>query len=66
MIPTKDLYDNLKQAVLQTQEDVEKVGRNKAAGVRVRKAMQEIRAIAAAIRKSVLEQGKEGGSDAGE
>jgi hypothetical protein len=53
-------YDNLKRLVNEVEEDVHKaVGGNKAAGTRVRKKMQEIKAAAQELRKRILE-GREG------
>ena len=52
----QDEYDRLRQIVETSAEDVAKaVGGNKAAGTRVRKAMQEIKAAAQDVRKKVLE-----------
>ncbi len=49
-------YDRLKQLVESAAEDVAKAaGGNKAAGTRVRKAMQDIKASAQELRKRVLE-----------
>lgn len=49
-------YERLKQAVHEIDEDINKAkGGNKAAGTRVRKAMQEVKNIAQDIRKKVLE-----------
>ncbi len=49
-------YDRLKQAVHEIEEDLRKAeGGNKAAGTRVRKAMQDIKNLAQDIRKKVLE-----------
>ncbi len=57
-------YDTLKRLVQDADEDVAKaIGGNKAAGTRVRKKMQEIKAAAQEVRKKVLE-GREGESDA--
>jgi hypothetical protein len=56
-------YDTLKRLVQEADDDVDKaIGGNKAAGTRVRKKMQEIKAAAQEVRKKVLE-GREG--DAG-
>ena len=53
-------YDTLKRLVQEADEDVAKaIGGNKAAGTRVRKKMQEIKAAAQEVRKKVLE-GREG------
>lgn len=49
-------YDSLKQLVAEVEDDLRKaVGGNRAAGTRVRKKMQEIKAVAQEIRKKVLE-----------
>ena len=49
-------YDNLKRLVDEAAEDVSKaIGGNKAAGTRVRKKMQEIKAAAQDVRKKILE-----------
>lgn len=49
-------YERLKQAIHDVEEDIRKAeGGNKAAGTRVRKAMQEVKNIAQEIRKRVLE-----------
>lgn len=49
-------YDTLKQLVEEAAEDVAKAaGGNKAAGTRVRKKMQEIKAAAQEVRKKILE-----------
>jgi outer membrane murein-binding lipoprotein Lpp len=49
-------YQQLKALVLQVEEDLAKaVGGNRAAGTRVRKAMQEIKNQAQEIRKRILE-----------
>ncbi len=49
-------YEQLKQLVEASNEDVAKAaGGNKAAGTRVRKAMQDIKAAAQDVRKKVLE-----------
>jgi hypothetical protein len=51
-----DLYDQLKELVVGAEEDFRKAaGGNKAAGTRVRKIMQEIKAKAQEIRTSMLE-----------
>ena len=56
-------YDTLKQLVVDAEPDVQKaIGGNKAAGTRVRKKMQEIKAAAQDVRKRILE-GREGESD---
>jgi len=49
-------YENLKRLVEEAAEDVGKAeGGNKAAGTRVRKKMQEIKAAAQAVRQKILE-----------
>ncbi len=49
-------YDTLKQLVESIGDDVAKaVGGNKAAGTRVRKAMQDIKNAAQEVRKKILE-----------
>jgi len=49
-------YENLKRLVESVAEDVAKAeGGNKAAGTRVRKAMQDIKAAAQEVRKKILE-----------
>ena len=49
-------YDRLVQLVQDVTDDMAKCeGGNKAAGTRVRKGMQEIKAAAQDVRKSVLE-----------
>jgi len=56
-------YEHLKQLVEACAEDVAKAaGGNKAAGTRVRRAMQDIKAAAQDVRKKVLEGRTEGGS----
>jgi|WetSurMetagenome_2_1015567.scaffolds.fasta_scaffold1844559_1 hypothetical protein len=51
-----EAFDKLKILVAAAEEDVAKVdGGNKAAGTRVRKAMQEIKAAAQDVRVKVLE-----------
>ena len=51
-----EAFDRLKAMVAAAEEDVVKVdGGNKAAGTRLRKAMQEIKAVAQEIRIKVLE-----------
>jgi len=53
-------YDTLKQLVAEVEDDVNKAtGGNKAAGTRVRKKMQDIKAAAQEVRKKILE-GREG------
>ncbi len=49
-------YENLKTLVEQVEEDITKAqGGNKAAGTRVRKTMQEIKAAAQDVRVKILE-----------
>ncbi len=49
-------YDRLKELVAAAEDDLLKAeGGNKAAGTRVRKAMQEIKAAAQDVRKKILE-----------
>lgn len=63
-------YETLKHLVEEAAEDVSKAeGGNKAAGTRVRKKMQEIKAAAQEVRKKILEgrgegEGSEGGAAA--
>jgi hypothetical protein len=58
-------YEQLKQLVIEAGDDVAKAqGGNKAAGTRVRKKMQEIKAAAQEVRKRILE-GREGESGTG-
>ena len=60
-------YETLKRLVTEAEEDVAKaVGGNKAAGTRVRKKMQEIKAAAQDVRKKILEgRDGEGGATGG-
>lgn len=49
-------FDELKRIVEQAEDDVAKAeGGNKAAGTRVRKAMQDIKNAAQDVRKKILE-----------
>ena len=49
-------FETLKQLVAEAEPDVQKAnGGNKAAGTRVRKKMQDIKAAAQEVRKKVLE-----------
>jgi len=51
-----EAFDRLKMLVAQAEEDVLRVERgNKAAGTRVRKSMQDIKAAAQEVRVKVLE-----------
>lgn len=59
-------YETLKKLVDEASDDVQKAsGGNKAAGTRVRKKMQEIKAAAQEVRKKVLEGrgGEEGDTE---
>ncbi len=50
-----EAYDRLVKLVHDVEEDIQKAeGGNKAAGVRVRKSMQEVKAVAQEIRVGVL------------
>ncbi len=54
--PSGDAFEELEKLVVAAKEDYQKaVGGNKAAGTRVRKSMQDIKAQAQAIRVKVLE-----------
>jgi len=54
--PAADEYEALKRLVAEAEGDYQKaIGGNKAAGTRVRKSMQDIKAAAQAIRVRVLE-----------
>ena len=54
--PGTDEYEKLKRLVAEAEGDYQKaIGGNKAAGTRVRKSMQDIKAQAQAIRVRVLE-----------
>lgn len=49
-------FETLKRLIVEVEEDVAKAqGGNKAAGTRVRKKMQEIKAAAQEVRKKILE-----------
>lgn len=57
-------YENLKRLVAEIEDDLNKaVGGNKAAGTRVRKRMQEIKAEAQKIRQRILEGREEAEPD---
>ncbi len=59
-----DLYDRLVQMVREAEDDIRKAaGGNKAAGTRARKAMQEIRETAQAIRVEILSKRGPGESE---
>ncbi len=52
-------YEKIKQLIAEIEEDVHKAeGGNKAAGTRVRKAMQDVKNTAQEIRKEILDIGK--------
>lgn len=54
-----EAYERLKRLVDEVADDLQKaVGGNKAAGTRVRKAMQDIKSVAQDIRVKILEIGK--------
>ncbi len=56
-----DEYEKLRQLVAEIEEDVRKAeGGNKAAGTRVRKAMQDVKNAAQEVRKKVLEMRDDG------
>ena len=58
-------FDDLKKVVAEIEDDINKVaGGNRAAGTRVRKAMQDIKSAAQAIRQRVLDsrETEEGGT----
>ncbi|MEM7682246.1 MAG: histone H1 [Planctomycetota bacterium] len=51
-----EYYEKLKTLIESCEEDVRKaVGGNRAAGTRVRKSMQDVKAAAQDLRKAVLE-----------
>ncbi len=55
-MPQMAEYEQLRELVESAADDVEKAtGGNKAAGTRVRKAMQEIKESAQNVRKKILE-----------
>ena len=54
-------YEQLKRLIAEVEEDVRKAeGGNKAAGTRVRKAMQDVKNAAQDVRKKVLEMRDDG------
>ena len=56
-------YERLKELVESAADDVAKAsGGNKAAGTRVRKAMQDIKDTAQSVRKKILEVRSQAGS----
>jgi len=59
-------YEQLKQLVESVSDDLAKAeGGNKAAGTRVRKAMQDIKAMAQDIRKKILDLRDDGDGGGG-
>jgi hypothetical protein len=59
-------FERLKTLVAQAEDDVKKAaGGNKAAGTRVRQAMQEIKAAAQDVREKILEMRDAGGASGG-
>lgn len=51
-----DIFDKLKNAILAAEEDAEKFEKgNKAAGVRLRKAMQDTKVLAQQVRQYVTD-----------
>lgn len=57
-------FERLKQMVNELDEEVAKAeGGNKAAGTRVRQAMQDIKAAAQDVRQQILELRKDSSSD---
>ncbi len=51
-----ETYESLKNLVASVEDDLRKAaGGNKAAGTRVRKAMQDVKNVAQELRKKVLE-----------
>lgn len=57
-----EAYDRLVKLVQECHEDVAKAaGGNKAAGTRVRKSMQDIKAAAQEVRQAILDNRKEEG-----
>ncbi len=62
----RETYEKLKAVVASIEDDVKKAaGGNKAAGTRVRKVMQEIKAVAQELRTKVLEGRGEGSEGEG-
>jgi ribosomal protein S17E len=58
-------FETLKRLVVEAEDDVNKaVGGNRAAGTRVRKKMQEIKAAAQDVRKKILEGRESSETDA--
>ena len=59
--PIYEMYEELKEILNSSAIDAEKFdGGNSSAGTRVRKAMQEVKAIAQLVRKEVQEQKNSG------
>lgn len=57
-------YESLKQLIESAEEDILKAqGGNKAAGTRVRKIMQDVKASAQEVRKKILEVRATGDGD---
>jgi len=55
-LPTVEAFEKLKKIIAEAEADVLKFdGGNKAAGTRVRKSMQDVKAAAQEIREKVLE-----------
>ncbi|BAM02840.1 histone H1 [Phycisphaera mikurensis] len=51
-----ETYEQLKQLVSSIEDDIQKAGQgNRAAGTRVRKAMQDVKNLAQDLRKKILE-----------
>ncbi len=51
-----ETYEQLKQLVSSIEDDIQKAGSgNRAAGTRVRKAMQDVKNLAQDLRKKILE-----------
>ena len=58
-----EAYEQLKRQIAEMEDDVRKAaGGNKAAGTRVRKAMQDVKNAAQALRVKVLENRESDGS----
>lgn len=51
-----ETYEQLKQLVSSIEDDIQKAGSgNRAAGTRIRKAMQDVKNLAQDLRKKILE-----------
>ena len=60
-------FETLKRLVAESEDDISKAaGGNKAARTRARKKMQEIKAAAQDVRKTLLEGGSDEGGDGGD